>query len=204
MSFPSESARIVTSIVTDSAGSSVIVFKTLSASATNIPTITPLPLPRKNSVIGPAVGVPVGVIVLAAIVFFLWRCQKSRRRGVQVNGADDDPHRYEYDGKGELGPPSIAVPGSLVVHNTNLQPRNDVDAIVGGSTTGQSQYRGIPTTVNRIQKQSHLTPSPRGVPVSPSHSELSGGQPVTPPPPQYNELDGREKQQGIQYELLGT
>ena len=204
MSFPTDSARIVTSVVTDSAGSSIIVTTTLAASATNIATITPLPLPHKNGVIGPAVGVPVGVIVLAAMAFFLSRSKKSRRRGAQVYGPDDDPNRYEYDRKGELGPPSIAVPGSLVVHQANLQPGNNVDAIVSGGTTGQSQYRGIPTAVNRMQQQSHLGPPPRGVPVSPSHSDSSGIMPVTPPPPQYNELDGREKQQGIQYELPGT
>ena len=203
------SVIIVTSTITNSVGSSTILTTAVPASSTNVPVAAPTPQPHKSNILGPAIGVPVGVVVLALIIaFFLWRYRRSKQRG----RAEDDPTRYNYDRKGDFGPPSIAVPGSLVVRQGHSQPGLgdngiDTDAITGGGATGQSQYRGVPTTVQRMPKQSHLSPPLGGVPVSLSHSELSGSMPITPPPPHYNEIDGREKaaeRQAIQYELPGN
>ena len=131
-------------------------------------------------------------------MFFLWQYRRNRRRGAHLHRAEDDPSRYDSDRKGELGPPSIAVPGSLVVQQGHSQSGygdngNDTDAVTGGGAAGQSQYRGVPTVVHRMPRQSHLSPPLGAIPVSPSHSELSGSTPMTPPPPHYNEMDGREK-----------
>ncbi|MCJ1394996.1 hypothetical protein MMC18_007877 [Xylographa bjoerkii] len=83
---------------------------TSSESSTGAPSSTQAAAPSHlAAVVGPAVGVPVGVCALAGFVFLMWRHRRSNKRKSLLSSPMTDNGEMSGYGR-DLGPPSIWVP----------------------------------------------------------------------------------------------
>ncbi|KAK3175931.1 hypothetical protein OEA41_007253 [Lepraria neglecta] len=146
---------VLTQIVTENGSQSTLVTSTsanvaVPASSTGSPAASSSSSKSLGSVIGPAVGVPVAVLALMALAFFLfWRRRRSRKahpppRNMQSNSEEPTP-MY-----GEMKPPVESSP-----------------------YTGKSELEGSPQVGHPSPNPSTAPPSYRGVAGRPM-SELQG------------------------------
>lgn len=139
-----------------------------STSAAPDPTSTHA-APSKNlgTKIGVGVGVPVGVLALAALIFFLWRHQKNKKRAAPASlyySPPDNPIDFMYKSNGDLGTPYTATTAS-----PGIDQRASGKYSSMGSGPGQGEYRGVSTAGLGMH------PTAAELPDSPSRrSELSG------------------------------
>lgn len=120
--------------------------------------------------IGAGVGVPVGVIALAALIFFLWRHQKNKKRVAPASidsPPPSNPIDFMYKSNGDLGTPYTATTASPEID----QRASGNHSRMGGGP-GQGEYRGVSTAGLGMH------PTAAELPDSPSRrSELSGNSP---------------------------
>ena len=172
---PVSSVILITSVVIDSAGVSFTSITTQIVEAQIAPSSSSLPSTHGSSAstsglkIGLGVGIPVGVILLVLLGFFLLRRRSKNRRRLptsmenpRMNGSN--PMEYMYKGHGDADSPLTATTTS-----PDLNHRASSKYVV--SDTGEGGYRGVKTG-------SHsglgLQPGPSVFPNSPTRSELSG------------------------------
>lgn len=148
---------------------------TISTSSSVTPTPTPTPAHHhgvSGSVIGPAVGVPVGVLLIAAMIFFFWR--RSRKQKRQQAAAATD-----------AAAASAATDTKPVVAEISQQPAAPqyYDAEKGGA----QQYRVSqawgqpPSDAGYQQEYAHPQQYPQTWPTHGAPVYIS--PPTSPPPP---------------------
>ncbi|KAK3171526.1 hypothetical protein OEA41_003610 [Lepraria neglecta] len=198
---------ILTSIVTEGGTPSTLVTSQSSDIVVPIPA-TPTPSPATasssksiGSIIGPAVGVPVAVLGLAAFVFFLfWRSKRSRKdhpspRNLQ---STESPHSIYSEPKPPVESPPYAgkqeLEGSPRLGGTSpstAPPSYRGSTLLGTAATQHprsphtSELQGSPTVGTfRDSRGSELVGSPgTGYSTSPRQAELpsvgEGGDPAS-------------------------